>query len=408
MTVVRRVNADRRRGVVAIFTLGILLVLLAFTSLTIDTGYLYAVHAEVQDAADASSLAGASGLFDDPTVCRSRAAQTAERNRAAQEPVLLAEDQIQLGSWSWMDGTFTVLHGSDEEDADAVRVVASRERVSYFFAPVFGINQFSANRQAIAHRTPDCGGVWGLEGVTVSGDAFTDSYKSTEVSYSPGVAREHGDVCSNRGIEVIGSAQIRGDASPGPGYTVDLVGHGWLTGASSPGKELTDLPEVEIEQAISVNDNGSIGLTDLGRVPFRPGPQDLYVSGGPDNLTLQAGTYYFTSIQIRSQATLTVTGPVTIYVSGDMEMGGGAIINTSQDPHNLTIYSTGASLELHGGSGFYGTVYAPYADVRMIGTSSYYGTIAARTIDIGGTAEIHVDETLDLLTRPPGLPFLVR
>ena len=272
-----------------------------------------------------------------------------------------------------------------------------------------GVNEFNVDRSATGHKAPPCSGVWGTQRVEISGDARTDSYDADSNAYMPGLAGTDGDVCSNGSIEVIGSAEINGDASPGPGYRVELTGSGTVSGASTPGDIVMPFPSVDASAAAADNDNKRIGPTDFGQPAFRKGSStDLYVAGGADNVTLTSGTYYFTSIEIKSQGTITIDGDVTIYVTGDVRMNGGSIINESLDPGDLTIYSTGANFELHGGTGFYGTLYAPQTDVYMIGSSSYYGQIVGKTVDIGGMAEIHVDESLDLFTRPEGSPTLVQ
>ena len=52
--------STRRRGVVAVFALVMLVVLLGFAALTIDVGAMYNTRADLQHAADAAALAGAS------------------------------------------------------------------------------------------------------------------------------------------------------------------------------------------------------------------------------------------------------------------------------------------------------------------------------------------------------------
>jgi hypothetical protein len=116
--------------------------------------------------------------------------------------------------------------------------------------------------------------------------------------------------------------------------------------------------------------------------------------GSFDNLTLQPGDYYFTSVDMAGSATITVTGPTRIYISGPANFAGGGFINSSQDPHDLTIYSTGSTMSLTGTAGFAGAVIAPETDITLVGDSEYYGTIIGRTVDIQGNSIVHVDESI--------------
>jgi hypothetical protein len=400
----------RRRGATLVFTAATLFVMFGFVALAVDGGYLYNIRNDVQSATDAGALSGATVLFTDEEEYVDAVVQRfTSMNFAAAAPVLAAERQIQVGRWSYLDRTFTPVRIGDEY-ANAVRVIGSRHHAPALFAALLGYEEFNVDRLAIAHKTPPCRGIWGLDRVTVSGDAVTDSYDSAESWYSPLTSGVHGDVCSNGPIEVIGSAEVFGDAGAGPGYEVEERGNAVVHGASTPGNSVKRFEPVDMGDVATVNDNASIGLTTTGRDPIRDRAAgwDLRLGSGADSLTLGPGTYYFTSISIGSQATLITTGDVTIYVSGDVRMAGGAIVNTTQDPHSLTIYSTGSTFELYGGTGFHGTLYAPNTDVYLIGSSAYYGEIVGKTVDIGGTATIHVDESLDLHERGASPPFLVQ
>jgi len=61
---------------------------------------------------------------------------------------------------------------------------------------------------------------------------------------------------------------------------------------------------------------------------------------------------------IKAQAQINVTGPVVIFVTGDVSLGGGGIANTTQDPSNLQIFVTGTDASYTGNSDFYGLFFA--------------------------------------------------
>jgi len=82
-------QAKRERGIAVIFVALFLLVSLWFVSMAIDVGKVMAARTELQAAADAAALAGASaidpvtGVIDQP-VAKARAAAAALENKAYQ------------------------------------------------------------------------------------------------------------------------------------------------------------------------------------------------------------------------------------------------------------------------------------------------------------------------------------
>ena len=147
-------------------------------------------------------------------------------------------------------------------------------------------------------------------------------------------------------------------------------------------------------------------MTEKGNDPFVSG-LNMRV-GANDNLTLAPGTYYFESLTFVSGAELTLTGPTTIYLTGDMDITGAGTLHTSQDPSDLTIISTGNIIKITGNDEFYGSILAPYAEVELKGTSNYYGAIVGRTVKISGNFSFHVDTSLSLVDMfdPPPLALV--
>jgi len=166
-------------------------------------------------------------------------------------------------------------------------------------------------------------------------------------------------------------------------------------------------PPIDMPGAIADNDNDTIGLTDDGDDPLNPSGR-LFLTGN-DNLTLAPGKYYFTSVRIVSLATLTITGPTEIYVSGTADFGGGGIINPTGIPGNLKIYLTGSTATFSGTSDFYGAIIAPDTNLTFLGDSAFYGVLIGKTLDFRGSAIIHVEESLvaDLYGLESVSPVLV-
>lgn len=401
---------NRHRGVVAVQVAVVMSVLLGCAALTVDVGYIYNCRGEMQSVVDASALAGASGLPDSIGVANHRALEYAGRNAVAGSPLSVDETGVTIGYWNSASATFTPANGAELVSPNAVRVVGTRSGVELFFAGILGVTSTEVSKVASAlHGGGKCTGIWGIEGITGSGGIITDSFDAEAGPYGPGNTNAYGDICSCQDIMLEGSVNIYGDAMYGNDYSLTTLGSSYnIWGAVDSTNCGLTLPSFDINEVAANNDNATIGLTDRGRDPFQGSPWDLYVTGN-DNLTLGAGTYYFTSVLIDGQATLTVTGPVKIYLSGPGVFTGGGVVNVGQEPSDVQIFSTGATLTLTGTSGFYGAVIAPTTDIKLEGTSDCYGTLIGRTLDFDGDTVVHIDESLvrDLLGEDTLAPVLV-
>ena len=403
-------KSTARRGVAVVFTAVTVTLLIGFAALAIDVGHMYSVQAELQKTADASVLAGATQLHDYPEIIDIAQAY-AKRNYPNNGMVLAASD-IEVGNWSQSSSTFA----AGAIPSNAVRVLARRAEVNsnpvqMFFASILGISQANLGARAVALvGGARCAGIWGLEGITGSGDISTDSYRSDDGSYGGGNVYANGDLCSNQDIALEGDVSIWGDVMHGPGYGLSVSGKSYYI--SGDRRELccqVQAPKFDIYEIIANNDNDSIGLTDRNRDPFAGNPWNLVVTGN-DNLTLAPGTYYFNSVLIDGGSTLTTTGLTKIYITGIAAFTGNGVANLTQVPENLQIFSTGPTLSLDGTAGFYGAVIAPTTDIILAGTGEYYGTILGRTVDADGTSTIHVDESLiaDLFDIDSVTPIMVQ
>lgn len=403
-------GSTRCRGAVAPLVAVLFIVLMGFAALAVDIGFVFNSRGEMQNAVDAGALAGAGALEIGSAEAETRARDTTHRNGVAGAPV--ADDEIvtTIGNWNGVDLTFSPVTGDETVGPNAVRVVANRYGQGLFFAHMIGVSTTDIGREAIAAIGGAlCGGVWGLNGITGNGNIYTDSYNSDDGPYDLNDVYPNGDLCSNADISLTGSVDIHGDVMYGEGYGLDISGGAYEIWGVVDDQSLNMIPPTfDMEAAMLNNDNATIGLTDGGHDPFN-GEWDLHLTG-TENLTLDGGTYYFTSASMVGQSTITVNGPTEIFLSGNASFAGGGIINATQDPGNLTIYSTGAELFLAGGAGFYGVVIAPETDVTLVGTSDFYGVFIAGTLSFSGDASIHIDEAalFEVLGEGSVAPVLVR
>jgi len=402
---------SRRRGVVAVLALVMLTVLLGCVALSVDVGYIYDLRGSMQSAVDASSLSGASALQVAPApAARFRAIEYAEKNLVGTSGVQSSELDITIGHWMGLTNTFVADNGGIPSTPNAIRVAGTREDIPLFFAAILGVMDTTVGRSATAVQGAGrCMGIWGLEGIVGPGDIVTDSYIEDDGAYGGPNVRPNGDICSCRDITLGGNTEIHGDAIYGDGYDLTLHGTSYeIWGYVDDQVCRLTPPTFDMPAAIADNDNGAIPQTDEGRTAYNPGSKRLRLVAD-DNLTLAPGTYYFSAVQIEGTATLTITGPTEIYISGDSMLGGQGIINSTAIPENLKIFSTG-DMAFNGGSTFYGAIVAPTGDLSFVGDSSYYGMIIGQTIDFRGTTNIHVEESLvmDIMGLSSVAPMLVQ
>jgi Flp pilus assembly protein TadG len=394
-----RHQSSRRRAAVAVLTAVTLVVLLIFASFAVDLGFVRAVCGDMQHTADTGALAGASALVatdgKDTEDVKERALDVIERMESTQGFEALDDQIIELGAWNATTGVFTPVNVASGAKAFAVRVVGVRNKTPLFFAGVMGKYSTNVTREAVALASGPCGGIWGLQGVK-AGSINTDSYDSSEGPYSALTAGNDGDICSGRDITAGGSFNVHGDVMPGFGYSLTVNGgSGDITGYTTSNSG--DLPSVPVDLSYVKynNDDATIPLTSKGTKAYKS-PWNIALGAGV-NLTLTGGTYYFDSLKLVGGATLTVSGPTTIYLGGDISDGGQGIINKNQNPHDLTIISAGASVKLGGGGTFYGTLLAPYADVTVGSNAVFYGSLVGKTLTLSGDATVHVDESLPIV-----------
>lgn len=184
---------QKRRGVVVFLVLVLIPVLLGFAVLTVDVGVLYNTRADLQNAADAGTLAAANILAED----RSAAGVARAREAAIdiiQRHVTLGHD-LQIGTEDLVFGRIDYDDASNRFDfaptevfPDAVRISVSRSAGSIngatplFFAGIFGKRTTDVRASATA-------GLTGARDIAVaidlSGSMKYDSelrfYRDTEV-----------------------------------------------------------------------------------------------------------------------------------------------------------------------------------------------------------------------------------
>lgn len=413
MTTQKKQDIVQRRGSIIVLAAIFLVVVFAFAAFSIDIGYIVVANADLQNAADAAAMSGAGHLRNGPDQARAYAITLAANNSSTNDNVVIAESDIELGTWDEDTATFTLLAAADESKADSVRVTCSRTQargnpIGLFFAPVLGRNNADISATATAHVKPiRCGLFIGINKATLSGGSYTDSYNSDNGLYNPASAGNKGDLCSDGPITLSSSSYVDGDALPGNGESVSMSGTSYVTGSTDPRSKPLNLPPVDFGDSATNNVNSTIPLSDGGAVPYNTGNGEFKLSGG-DHVALPAGTYHFSKFTLSGGSSITVTGATVIYCVGDFTASGSSIANTSQRPTNLQVFCTGGKVDISGGSDFYGVVYAPTSKVvRSSGSNHVYGSLIGLELTLSGGGGAHADTALGLLDGTRGKVKLV-
>ncbi|HSC70174.1 MAG TPA: pilus assembly PilX N-terminal domain-containing protein [Candidatus Methylomirabilis sp.] len=125
-------------------------------------------------------------------------------------------------------------------------------------------------------------------------------------------------------------------------------------------------------------------------------------------VNLSAGTYHRKYVDFGNGASLTVTGPVTIYVTGPaLDASGhvvrlGSNVTLGSEPGTqlrLITKSDGAPADFvrfSAGSGFrfYGSLYGTNTDVYIGDSSQIFGSLIGRTIMLGAGTKVHFDQAM--------------
>lgn len=257
--------------------------------------------------------------------------------------------------------------------------------------------------------------MFGKESVKLTGGSHTDAYDSDKGSWASQVtgidseglpyAQPRGHVGSNG--EIVISGPVRGDAIPGPGFSVDHGEEAWGSTEPRTEEEIIEDPTFEDFQAAFLdNDNLSIDVSDP-KVSYDP-DEYILLSGGGAPITLDAGVYIFNTLKMTGGGTLTITGPVRIYITNYFEISGGGIANLSGVPADCLIFGHGYDfpagskhdklyVKTSGGSNTALAIYAPSMHIETSGGGTFFGALVGNTVVYSGGSAFHYDEALGRL-----------
>jgi Glucodextranase, domain B/Peptidase M15 len=255
----------------------------------------------------------------------------------------------------------------------------------------------------------------GCGAITISGNAYVDSFDSSQGSYSQTKQLSQGIVGVSGNIRLDGNAKVNGpifalntavgncqNGTPG----ITLSGKGMATGGYI---QLSAAPVFAVVPAVPPGTT-DVHLTSNAILP--PGSYGNITVSGAKTLIFPPGTYNINSITLTGHAVLTVNPPgqVIVNVAGNgvtrpIDFTGGTLDNPSAIPRQFQLFYGGnLTIALAGGSGAYALLYAPNAAVSLSGGADWYGAMAVATLDDAGGSAIHYDRSLAV---PPTITALV-
>jgi Flp pilus assembly protein TadG len=393
-----------RRGSIVVLAAFLLIVMFGMVAFAVDVGYIVHVDTELQRTADACAMAAVQRL-PNHTAAVTAAQYVAQQNKGTEGPDLKVTDVV-FGTWDRDTATFTPHpedDGSGKSSANAVKVTVVRSStrgnpLKLFFAPVIGTSKANVTASAIAMYDNNlCGPLVGIQWVAVPGGPKTDSYRSSNGSYTSQTPRDNGNLCSDGPINVDGSPVVNGDANPGRGYKTALTGSAVVTGNMSPRLRPLNLPGVDMSTVSVSNNNASLPPIQKGNnfVPILDGSRNFLLDGGR-TYTIPSGTYYINDLTLTGSSKLYVDPGVKLYVTGKLDTSGGDVINATQIPSNLRIFMSGSTANISGSSDNHMVVYAPNTDVEVAGSGAFHGAVVGKTLSLTGDGGLHYDEDLKL------------
>jgi len=227
--------------------------------------------------------------------------------------------------------------------------------------------------------------------ITLSGGSTTDSFDSRDGAYSAATALADGNVRANGSINMSGgSTVINGNATATGSVTGSGGSH--VNGTTTNGAPTLSFPSVP---ACGPPYSGSSGITGG---TYNSSTGAWTVSGGGTG-SLATGTYCFSTITFNGGSTLSISSPVNVYTTGQVDLSGGTVANSTLSAASFKLFmsysSTSQGIKVSGGSQSYMAVYAPDCVVNFSGgLTDFYGSVVGYSVTATGGTRIHYDQTV--------------
>lgn len=227
----------------------------------------------------------------------------------------------------------------------------------------------------------------------LGGNTLTDSYDSDSGTYAATKRNEDGDVGSNGYMDIYGTADIYGDASTSDPGAMDITGSAVVSGDTT-----TVAPEQTFDPVTVADINAAKAATAApgglsGNYVYNSSTKSLEVKPNK-TMTIDGGTYYFSTMDLKGTINVTSGATVKIYIDGDISMNSQANVNMGGVPRQLQIYSKGDNVTFNGGGNIKALVYAPDTEFKFTGHAELYGSFIMGTAKNAGGSGFHYDRSL--------------
>ncbi|MCE5325969.1 MAG: pilus assembly protein TadG-related protein [Planctomycetaceae bacterium] len=419
-------SKPRRAGMVLVWVVLLIVIFLGLAALVCDWACIHLVTAQLQNAADAGSLAGAQFVQQDANKARAQAVRISLANAAAGTPVRVNPNgsndpvgDVVIGRYDQTTRTFAPTLISP----NAVKVLTRRDGGSpdgplpLAFASLIGISQANLRCRAIAMSAsltaapavlvlnPHAPGALTATGngrLKVSGGDIQVDSDSGSGATGSGNARFEAD-----NVNIVGQARFTG--SSGVDGTL-------RSGADFIADPLADLPGPPIGPNL-----GAVSLSSKASVTINPG----YYAGGitlsaNSTITLNPGIYVLdgAGLQASGNGRITANG-VMVYLKGSARLnltGNASATITPPDPavnayagadtyQGIAFFQdranhNAATLSGTGGMAVDGAVYLPSGQLTLSGNGDTLGAqLIVDTLRMTGNGAVTIN--YDNGNRPP-------
>jgi len=264
--------------------------------------------------------------------------------------------------------------------------------------------------------------LFGDQNISLSNSSTVDQYNTT--GGTPELQVGTNSVASGA-ISLSNSSIINGAAVVGvngnPATVVSLVNSSKVTGNKSAQTASNTLASVTVPSSLtSLPSSGALSLINSATKTLNSSAQyssinisnsSILTINGPVSLYVTGNI----SISNSSQITVVKTNPnasLTIYIGGNLSAGNSSNINNqTQDASKAQILGldTCTSIGLGNSSNFYGCVYTPKAQVTLGNSCGTYGSVIAKNVKGVNSSQMHYDASLkDLSIASAPTAFIVK
>jgi hypothetical protein len=395
------------------------LMIIGLVGLASDAAFIWMTAHQLQNSADAASLAAAQEIRDGTEAdVRQTAIDFALVNPAAKEPVQLdwnganaPEGDIVLGQWDLAAHAFT----PTTSGANAVRVVARRTEGSLggalpiIFGRIFGVTTINLERSAIAYNRGDIGA-----GMIV---LCEDCPCGLRFSGQVNLTLDEAEGLPEEGIVAIHNNSSEPCATCGNGSSLtivadelNMVGGACWNGQPTVQADVNEGQPVAPDPLADLPDPPYDAAADLGSIVDSGTYQPGYYSGGirlegGDNVVLEPGIYVVDGEGLRMSGDSSILAEgVMFYIvgTGALYLGGtgASRITPSDDPadpyYGISVFqardnTNGATIIGTSDMDLEGTYYFPAANLEIGGEGVSLGNqMIAYTMYLHGSGSFDV------------------